>query len=186
MADFLDQAADILETVAPTVATAFGGPLAGQAVQFIEKALGLTPSGSMDDRQAAAAQAIVMATPDQMLALKKMEVDFQTHMADLGVELEKMAAGDRDSARKREVEVKDRTPAALALLLTAGFFGVLATMIWHGLPKDTAGSEAMLTMLGSLGTAWIMAMTYYFGSSSGSEAKNRIIASLTPPGPPKG
>ncbi len=178
MTDFLSQAVDILEQVAPTLATAFGGPLAGQAVQFVEKSFGLQPSGTMEERQAAVAQAIVNATPEQMIALRKVETDFQAHIADLGVELEKIAADDRASARQRETAVKDQTPAVLAIMLTGGFFGVLAWMMTQGLPKDTAGGEAMLTMLGSLGTAWIMAMTYFFGSSSGSEAKNRIIAGL--------
>jgi hypothetical protein len=73
----------------------------------------------------------------------------------------------------------DRTPAVLAVILTLGFFAALGFMLVHGISKDTAGSEAMLTMLGALGTAWIMAMTYYFGTSAGSEAKTRIITNLS-------
>lgn len=179
MTSVLEQAVGILETVAPTVATAFGGPLAGQAVQFVEKALGLQPSGSMDDRTQAAAAAIVGATPDQMIALRKIETDFQAHLADLGVQLEQVNAGDRDSARKREIATKDKTPAILAVLLTIGFFGVLSVMFFKGIPKDVAGSEAMTMMVGSLGTAWIMAMTYFFGSTSSSKTKDETIKALS-------
>jgi len=124
-------------------------------------------------RQASAAAALANATPDQLLALRKADDDFKSHMAELGVELEKIGQADRDSARKREAAVKDRTPAFLALLLTLGFFRALGFMMAHGLSKDTAGSEALLTMLGSLGTGFTMVLAYYFGSSAGSDVKNR-------------
>ena len=42
-----------------------------------------------------------------------------------------------------------------------------------------AGNEALLTMLGSLGTGFTMVLAYYFGSSAGSEVKNSIIAAMT-------
>ena len=116
---------------------------------------------------------------DQLLALRKADDDFKLHMAELGVELEKIGQADRDSARKREAEVKDWTPALLALLLTLGFFSALGFMMAHGLSRDTAGSEALLTMLGSLGTGFTMVLAYYFGSSAGSETKNSIIAALS-------
>ena len=61
-------------------------------------------------------------------------------MADLGVEVEKIGRADRDSTRKREAEIMDRTPALLALLLTLGFFGVLSYMMTHGLTAPMANT----------------------------------------------
>ena len=69
--------------------------------------------------------------------------------------------------------------ALIARLLTLGFFGVLSYMMTHGISKDTAGSEALLTMLGSLGTGFTMVLAYHFGSSAGSETKNSIFAAIT-------
>jgi hypothetical protein len=103
-------------------------------VKSVETAFSFARNGNTQ----AAAAALANATPDQLLARRKADDDFKSHMADLGVELEKIGQADRDSARKREAAVKDWTPALLALLLTLGFFSALGFMMAHGLSRDTA------------------------------------------------
>ena len=163
----------IIGTVAPWIATAFGGPLGGMAVDAIGKALGLS-----DKSEAAIKQALSGATPEQMLALKKTDEDFQVQMTALGFKnieaLEKLAVDDRVSARQREMTVKDWIPGGLAVLITIGFFGVLSYMLVVGKPKE--GGEALLLLLGSLSTAWSGIMAYYYGSTAGSAVKTAIIA----------
>jgi hypothetical protein len=91
-------------------------------------------------------------------------------MRELDIDLERIANADRDSARNREVAAKDWTPRILAGLITAGYFGALFYMLQNGLPQH-GGSEALLIMLGTLGTAWGGVVAYYFGSSAGSKEK---------------
>lgn len=76
---------------------------------------------------------------------------------------------DRDSARKREMEVKDSTPRVLAYITILGYFMVLGYMLKFGLPEN--GGDALMIMLGTLGSAVTGALGYYFGSSSGSKSK---------------
>jgi hypothetical protein len=157
---------NLVRTVAPSIATAVGGPLAGMATRAISEALLGKPDGS----EAELVEAAAKATPEQLLALKKAEQDFAVQMRELDVDLERIANEDRNSARDREIKTKDLTPRLLAGSITLGYFGVLFFMLLNGLPT-TGGSEAMLVMLGTLGTAWGGVVAYYFGSSAGSKEK---------------
>lgn len=166
----MDQLLNLVRTVAPTLATAFGGPLAGMATRAISEALLGKPDGSQEELLAA----VPMASAEQLLALKKADQDFAVRMNELEIDLERISNEDRNSARNREVQTRDWTPKALAGGITFGYFGVLFYMLTHGLPT-TGGSEAMLVMLGTLGTAWGGVVAYYFGSSAGSSKKDNTI-----------
>jgi hypothetical protein len=163
---------NLVKTVAPSLATAVGGPLAGMATRAISDALLGKPDGTEDELIDAAAK----ASPDQLLALKKAEQDFAVRMRELEIDLQRIDAADRNSAREREVKTGDWTPKALAGAVTLGFFGVLGYMIAYGLP--TQGGEALLVMLGTLGTAWGGIVSYYFGSSAGSKEKSEAMSRM--------
>jgi len=168
--DILKAVGPLLGQVAPTIATALGGPLAGLAAKTLSTVL----LGKEDGSEAEIAKALQGASPDQLAAIKKIDADFKTRMAELEIDLERIVAGDRDSARKREVALGDHTPKILAAAITIGFFGILFWMFVHGVPKN--GNEALLLMLGALQTAFTGVIAYYFGSSAGSKAKTDAMA----------
>jgi hypothetical protein len=167
----LDQFGPLLGQVAPTIATALGGPLAGVAVKTLSNAL----FGHENGTEQQISEAMATATPEQLSAIKKIDTDFKVQMKALDIDLERIAAGDRDSARQMNVANKDWVPKALAVFITFGFFGVLVWMLVFGLPKT--GTEALLMMIGSLGTAFGGVVQFYFGSSAGSKEKNNLLAS---------
>ena len=169
--DLLAKFGPLLGQVAPTIATALGGPLAGVAVKTLSNAL----FGHEDASEEQISEAMAAATPDQLAAIKKIDADFKVQMKSLDIDLERIAAGDRDSARQMQVANKDWVPKALAVFITFGFFGVLVWMLIFGLPKS--GVEALLMMIGSLGTAFGGVVQFYFGSSAGSKEKNNLLAS---------
>ena len=169
--DILKAVGPLLSQVAPTLATALGGPLAGLATKTLSNVLLGNESGD----EAAVTAAIQGATPQQLSDLKKIDADFRVRMKELDIDLERISAGDRDSARKREMEIKDHMPKVLAVGITIGFFGSLFWMFIYGVPKN--GNEALLLMLGALQTAFTGVIAYYFGSSSGSKAKTDLMVS---------
>lgn len=153
----------IVATVAPTLATALGGPLAGVATKAIAKAI-LGRDVASDDE---VAQAIAGATPETLLALKKAEADFAVQMETLQVDLERIHAGDRDSARKREIETRDKIPAILGVLTLVSFFGYIGAVTFF--PLEILKNEFINLALGWLGGTASTVVSYYFGSSAGRD-----------------
>jgi len=64
----------------------------------------------------------------------------------------------------------------LSLLITAGFFGILFALMMGYATK----SDELMIMLGSLSTAWVGIISFYFGSSAGSQKKDELLHQSTP------
>lgn len=167
--DLLKTFGPLIQSVAPTLATAMLGPVGGMAVKAISNAFFGHENASQEDIQAALAN----PTAEQLAALKKVDADFKVQMKSLDIDLEKIAAGDRDSARQMQIATKSWIPETLAILVTVGYFGIIAYIIKFGLPES--GKEALLLLLGSLGAGWTGIMAFYFGSSSGSQKKTEAL-----------
>jgi hypothetical protein len=164
----------LIGSVAPSIATALGGPLAGMATKALSQALLGNENGSEDDLRAAMSN----ASPEQLSVLKKIDADFKVQMKSLDIDLEALAVDDRKSARSMQTETKDWIPRALAVSVTLGYFGIIAFVLMSGLPMN--GSEVLLMLLGTLSAGWTGVMAFYFGSSSGSQKKDSMIYNSTP------
>lgn len=64
----------------------------------------------------------------------------------------------------------------LTIGVTVGFFGLLGYMLKYSVPQSN--ERIMDILLGSLGTAWITMVSFYFGSSKGSEDKQKQLNSI--------
>ena len=159
-----------LKSITPLLATALTGPLGGAAAAFIADKLGV------EEKTIEAVSEVLNSgkmSAEQVANLKLAEIEFQKFLESNKIDLAKLDVEDRSSARAREMAVRDWIPGVMAVLLTAGFFGVLAYLIQFGTPER--GGDALLVLLGSLGTGFTSVLAYYFGSSSGSSQKNAII-----------
>jgi len=172
--DLLKTFGPLLGSVAPTLATALGGPLAGMATKALSMALLGNEDGLEDDIRAS----LLTASPEQLASVKKIDADFKVQMKSLDIDLEALAVDDRKSARDMQKEVKDWIPRALAISVTLGYFGIIAYVLVSGLPLN--GSEVLLMLLGTLSAGWTGVMAFYFGSSSGSQKKDAMIYNSTP------
>ena len=161
---------DWLKQIAPTIATALGGPLAGLAVDAISKAIGIDPK----DVQSTIDQGKLSA--EQIGAIKQAELAMAARAQELGLDFEKIAVDDRKSAREMQSATQSWIPGLMAIAVTLGFFGILV-----GLMTDHfKTSDALMLMLGSLGTAWTGIIAFYFGSSAGSQKKDDLLHQSMP------
>jgi hypothetical protein len=159
-----------LEQVAPTIATALGGPLAGLAVDAVSKAIGVDPKDvqtTIDNGKLSA---------EQIMSLKQAEVAMAARAQEMGLDFAKLANDDRKSARDMRISTRSWLPPALAVFVTVGFFGILFGLMFGQIQH----APQIDIMLGSLGTAWTGIIGFYFGSSSGSQAKDALLHQSTP------
>ena len=154
----------------PTIATCLGGPLAGLAVTAVSKALGIDEDKVQDVIDSGKLNA------EQIASLKQAEIALQEQAQELGLNFEQLAVQDRASARDLQKETKSVIPPVLSILVTIGFFGILGGLM----SGKIMTSDALMLMLGSLGTAWTGIIAFYFGSSASSQAKDNMIHNSTP------
>lgn len=162
---------DWLKTIAPMIGTALGGPLGGAAAAFLADKLGI------ESKTVEAVSEVLNSgrmTPEQITSVKIAEIEFEKFLKENAIRIEEVHAGDRADARKMASATQSPIPAALSLMVTLGYFGILIGMMTDVL--NVADSQALLIMLGSLGTAWGMVMAFWFGTTKSSSEKNEIIA----------
>lgn len=183
--NLIKQAGQALATFAPTIATALGGPLAGVAVNSLEKVFGIAPSSSPDAKQAAIEQGLMSATPDQIIALQKAEQDFQVQMKTLGISEEKLVYDDLANARSMQTQTRDPTVRQLAWLNVGGFlllsaFLIVAAVVWPDqvMKVSPAAWATLGTVFGYLAKSASQTEAFFFGSSAGSQAKDATLATL--------
>lgn len=160
----------LVGTVAPTIATALGGPVAGLAVKALSSAI----LGKDDGDQTEIAAALKGATPETMLALKKADQDFAARMKELDIDVYKLDAQDRDSARSMQRDTRSPVPPAIAVLVFVGFFGILGALMFVALPPESA--DPLKIMLGALGALVGQIANFFFGSSSDSRKKTDLMS----------
>lgn len=165
---------------APIVAALvkYGLPLLAQAIaskgkEWVEEKVGV----ELPD--------LTVAPPsqEQLASLRELEVREKELLINAGIEQARIEAEDRDSARRREVEIANSqiphvgriTAPVLAIATVVGFFSILFALLYaafEGKQLADGLKEVLYIMLGVLGTQTTQVYNYYFGSSSGSAQKN--------------
>ena len=163
---------DWLKSIAPTIATAMGGPLAGMAVEAISKAIGVDPNEVQNTINSG------KMTADQIASLQTAEIALKARAQEMGLDFEKLAVADRASARQMQISTNSFVPPTLSIMIVVAWSAVQYFLLTHVI--DPSMRELIARVLGTLDGALMLVLSFYFGSSSGSQAKDTMLHNSTP------
>lgn len=167
---------ETLAAVAPNIATALGGPLGGMAATMALKALGIEPGDHFGDPQGKLEHEVAHADPAVLAQLKKVDNDFKVEMRRLKIDIHKIDAADRASARGMATAKGFAPQVFLSMVFVTGFVMVL----WYLFGGEKTIHENMMQpamyVLGILSAGIVQIMNFWFGSSSGSKAKTMHLS----------
>ena len=161
-----------LTQIAPGLATALGGPLAGLAVTAISKALGI------DEKDVQKTIETGKLSAEQLASLKQAEMELQAKAQELGLNFEKLATDDRKSAREMQVSTKSFVPALLSILIVVGWSMVQYFLLTHIIAQEMR--ELVARVLGTLDGALMLVLGFYFGGIHNSQETNEMLHKSTP------
>lgn len=189
----------VLERVAPTIATVAGTPLLGGAVAALESVFGLTPppDATMEQRQSTLARSVTGATPEQLLEMRKADQDYAARMAEAGFKDKEMLAqlavteeqvyvSDTESAR--QANAANMRVFWLGVVILSTFGGMVFASLWGAyallsgkIPVVNAAIVGMVsgfigTVIGYTAANATQVVSFYYGSSKGSETKSEAMA----------
>lgn len=185
---------DIVGGIAPGLATALGGPLAGAAVGVLaEKLLGKSSGDPVADEAKVAGMLSAGLTPELRAKVIEAETSLKVEAMRMGLEekridldTDKAYLADVADARKTAGMDKDVLGLGIAVLviwaiLTAGTLWGLYSVLLGGIEiKDVGIVATVFTVLGStvgyVSNSAQQVLSYYFGSSRGSLIKTREMA----------
>lgn len=175
--DFRDKLEGVAPTLLGALGTAAGGPLAGAAVGTLARAL-LGRPGTEKEVQ----EALLVATPEQLLALKQADNDFKAKMAELGFKEDELTVRDVQSARERDTAIwqsgqRNFRADILAYGALSGLLGCALLLFFVKL--EPSQRETLLVILGALIALTKDVYGFEFGTTRGSKIKDETIASLS-------
>ena len=145
----------IVGDLAPTLATALGGPYAGIAVQAIKK--GLTGGDDCSDSDISN----LLMSPEGLAKLKKIECDFIVQVEEIGLKKDQLKADDRKSARKMAVDTTLAPQIILSSLVIFGFFYFSAYVV--NLELGETQAAIVNQIIGALIMGLGMVLKFWFG-----------------------
>ena len=149
----------IIDAVAPTIGQALGGPMGGLAAQAISSVLGVKNDSKSIEK------ALQSATPEQLVEIKKAELDFQAQMKELDVDVFKLENEDIQDARR--TFSGDWTPKVFAMTIVLGFFAFVFYIVSDGWNREMG--PLLNIILGGLLANVASVSSFYFGNSHKGE-----------------
>lgn len=145
---------------------------------------GSTPAGVISDTGQKVITGVfdgVGAMIDRFHLSETDKQEMKIALAQMQLDAYKTQISDVQSARQMQMATQSWWPGILTMVIMGGYFGLLIVMIVHGIPstKDPGG-EVLLTLIGVLAAAVPMVLGYWFGTTLGSQNKDKLLLNAVP------
>ena len=151
---------------------------------FLDFLTGSTPAGVISDTSQKVITGVFQGIESLVEEFHLSPEDaqkFRLALAQQQLEAYKAQISDVQSARQMQMTNKSVWPGVLTIVIVAGFYGVLAAIIFVGFPSTSApGGEAILMLIGSLTTGLASVLAFWFGTTRASQNKDEIISNALP------
>ena len=151
----------LLKSLAPTVAEAAGGPLAGMAIKMVASRMG-SPDASVEELEK-----ILETQPEKALLAKQADGEFQNRLKEMEINLESFKAEVDDRKDARKTFGDDPMPKVFAMVALLGFLGYVFMVTIQ--PPDANDDGVVNLILGYLGGLVSGISAFFFGGSNGKK-----------------
>ena len=151
----------LLKALAPTVAQAAGGSLAGMAVKMVASRIG-SPNASVEE-----IEKILETQPEKALLVKQADGEFQNKLKEMELNLESFKAEVDDRKDARKTFGDDPIPKIFAMVALIGFLGYVFMVTIQ--PPDANDDGVVNLILGYLGGLVSGISAFFFGGSNGKK-----------------
>lgn len=168
--------------IAPGLAAALGGPLAGMAVKVIaDKVLG-KPGASDDDVVTALSTGALSV--EQIMALRSAEQTLQVEMAKIEQAREGAYLADTQSARQQTIELAREdshiawAAPVISVVIVLGFFSCVVILLFFQREWDERTAGLLNVLFGALIPGFVSVVNYWLGSSAGSKRAGDAVRKI--------
>jgi hypothetical protein len=151
---------EIVSKYAPLLGSVIGGPAGGAIGALVAAQFGADPKDADDLVKR------IEGDPEAANKLMQMQMTYW-------IDLEKLANDDRANARNREIQVRDKLPAILAIGSLIIYAVVQLYAMYHPGEQDDLISARVQDIM-------MLIVAYYFGSSAGSANKDKMLLDKKP------
>jgi hypothetical protein len=142
------------------------------AVEAVSKAIGVDPSEVQNTINSG------KMTAEQIASIQTAEIALKARAQEMGLDFEKLAVADRSSARQMQISTNSFIPPILSIMIVVAWSAVQYFLLTHII--DPSMRELIARVLGTLDGALMLVLSFYFGSSSGSQAKDTMLHQSSP------
>jgi hypothetical protein len=142
------------------------------AVEAISKAIGVDPSAVQDTINSG------KLTAEQIASIQQAEIALKAKAQEMSLDFDQLAIQDRKSARDMQISTNSFIPPVLSVMIVVAWAAIQFFLLTHVI--EPTMRELIARVLGTLDGALMLVLSFYFGSSSGSQNKDAMLHNSTP------